>query len=70
MDRNEVELAKGVVENYLAGADSRAAYWAVTLGIGLGIEGEPGDHKPGHIANRFVEVVDEYLAVGTTPGRP
>lgn len=70
MNRNEAELAKGVVESYLAGADSRAAYWAVELGIKLGIEGEPGDHKPGHIANRFVEAIDEYLAVGTIPGRP
>lgn len=59
VDKDEAKLAKGVVENYLAGADSRAAYWAVQLDIKLGIT---GDAPPGHIANRFIEVVNEHLA--------
>lgn len=58
MHKDEAQLAKGVVESYQAGADSRAAYWAVELDLKLGI-GE--DHKPGDIAARFIEVVNEAL---------
>lgn len=46
------ECAKGVVENYLAGADSRAAYWAVVLNVKLGV---PDDHEPGDIARKLLE---------------
>ena len=63
VDKAEAKLAKGVVENYLAGADDRAAYWAVQLDLKLGIDvDEPSNNKPGFIANRFIEVVDGYLA--------
>lgn len=65
MNKDEAKLAKGIVESYLAGADDRAAYWAVELGIELGpdvdIE-EPSNNKPGAIANKFIEVVDGHLA--------
>ncbi len=63
VDKDEAKMAKGVVENYLAGADDRAAYWAVQLDIKLGIDvDEPSNQAPGFIANRFIEVVNEHLA--------
>lgn len=46
------ECAKGVVENYLAGADSRAAYWAVVLNVQLGV---PEHHEPGEIALKLLQ---------------
>jgi len=63
VNKDEAKLAKGVVENYLAGADDRAAYWAVQLDMKLGIDiDEPSNHVPGFIANRFIEVVNKCLA--------
>lgn len=56
--QNQIKVAVSVVENHLAGADSRAAYWAVELGIRLDM---PEDHKPGDIANKFLLTVRRSL---------
>jgi hypothetical protein len=49
---HDEECAKGVVEEYLRGADSRALYWATVLNVKLvAVEGS----EPGDVAQRLMQ---------------